>query len=48
VPGTSWTEIDFEVHGMGKHCQEPIQTNVITGTMEDRSFSEVFFPAPGR
>ncbi|CEM31690.1 unnamed protein product [Vitrella brassicaformis CCMP3155] len=48
IRGASWKEIDFEVHGMGNHSEEPIQTNIITGTMEDRSSSEMFFPAPGR
>ncbi|CEM11536.1 unnamed protein product [Vitrella brassicaformis CCMP3155] len=46
VPGTSWTEIDFEVHGMGKHSAEPIQTNIVTGNMGRRTLSEMFLAAP--
>ncbi|CEM35486.1 unnamed protein product, partial [Vitrella brassicaformis CCMP3155] len=48
VEGASWQEIDFEVHGMGIHSDKPIQTNMISGAIGERSMSEKFFAAPGR
>ncbi|CEM01690.1 unnamed protein product [Vitrella brassicaformis CCMP3155] len=46
IAGENWAEIDFEVHGGGAHPFAPIQTNLITGTPEERMLAEEFFPAP--